>query len=361
MEALGNMVSNPLRKGTVVGTLIMAAGFLCIANCNESKDRLPLGSGPQERYMRLRRRLIPGAVPFPDYVEHGLSNVWEPFNKTTETAVFWKLLRSGSTSLQPYLSDCLNLVMASEVGIMGHVNDKMLEVEELESERRYINVDATTATGLVRAKEMGLVESGLVDVIATPLFKESAGLFNDEHKGRYFTILRHPVERVASLFYYLQKDSSQGSHPDFKNMTLETYAKSEYVESNFMVRNLIDKKTEALTPSDLELAKKILQRKFLIGLARDMSGSLDRIHIYFGWPAVDHYRRGVFQRAEGCKTQYLSDSHVSHNHVDHQNLVEGTDAWNLLHKANWADVALYEYAEALYLEQQGMFRAMNDE
>jgi hypothetical protein len=144
-------------------------------------------------------------------------------------------------------------------------------------------------------------------------------------------------------------------------MTLEEYTKSEYIVSNFMVRHLSNKLTEALMPADVEMAKKILQRKFLIGLAKDMSGSLDRIHQYFGWEAIDHYRLGVLQRADGCKAQYLAESHVSQNHIIHPPVVEGSDAWSLLHLANWADVALYEYAEALYLEQAGLFAAINDE
>jgi hypothetical protein len=157
------------------------------------------------------RRLIPGSVHIPEHIDKGMHNVWEPFNRTSETPVFWKLFRSGSTTVQPYLSDCLNLVMASEVGIVGHDKDGVLEVVELESERKYVNVDTTTKEGLQRAKDLGLEKSGLADVVVSPLFQESVTtLFDENHSGRYFTIIRHPVERVASAFYYFKVSATRG-------------------------------------------------------------------------------------------------------------------------------------------------------
>jgi hypothetical protein len=69
----------------------------------------------------------------------------------------------------------------------------------LPSERRYVNVDITTQEGLNRAKELHLTESGMADVVVSPLLQEAAHtLFDDAiaimgRQARLFTILRNPV------------------------------------------------------------------------------------------------------------------------------------------------------------------------
>ena len=137
----------------------------------------------------------------------------------------------------------------------------------------------------------------------------------------------------------------------FQLMTLEQYANSNYVESNFIVRSLISKPSEAIMPNDMYMAKTILRQKFLIGLSTKMDESLDRIQRYFGWEAVDHYRLGVFQRIKDCKAQYLSKEHIAQQSVDHPILLEGSLEWNLLLEKNWADMALYEFALDVFREQ----------
>lgn len=343
--------------GAVTGFMFIISAFL--TEDGETYDGAVEtdADGSHESIRGRSRRLIPGAVPFPDHIDKNMGNVWDAFNATTDTPVFWKLLRTGTTSIQPYLSDCLNLVMASEVGIASHEADTVLEVTTLPSERRYVNVDTTTKSGIERAKTMGLAESGLADVVVSPIFQSAVGLFDETHKGRFFTVMKHPVERSASMFYYLQRaEWSAGHDAVLKNMTLDDYAQSSLVESNFMVRHLIAKHRDALTPADVELAKKILQRKFLVGLSAQMSDSFDRFRQYFGWEAVDHYRKGILVRAQGCKNQYLAESHVKQNKIAHPPVLAGSEAWGHLHQANWADVALFEYAQALFREQAALFQ-----
>ena len=45
--------------------------------------------------------------------------------------------------------------------------------------------------------------SGMVDYVATHRLHEVADLFSSNHQGRLFTIIRPPIERAVSLFYYL--------------------------------------------------------------------------------------------------------------------------------------------------------------
>ena len=59
-----------------------------------------------------------------------------------------------------------------------------LEVLEDADGSRYVNVDATTAEGIHRAKVMGLMESGLTDYVVTQQFHAAATLFGPERRGR---------------------------------------------------------------------------------------------------------------------------------------------------------------------------------
>jgi hypothetical protein len=70
----------------------------------------------------------------------------------------------------------------------------------------YLNVDTTSQKGIQRAHDMGFHKRrNLVQLVLSPLIRSAAELlFSNENKGSIFTILRHPVERSASLFYYLQ-------------------------------------------------------------------------------------------------------------------------------------------------------------
>jgi hypothetical protein len=321
-------------------------------------------------------------------LDHLIANVKDPFDKTKETPLYWKLLRTGNVSVLPYLTDCLNLVMASEAGVT--LNEEIeeegeaeadlwsdqphdaststsLQVLTLPSERRYVNVDTTTQEGLNHAKGLHLIESGMAEVVVSPLLQEAAHtLFDDAsaimgRQARVFTILRNPVEKVVSMFYMLKsKSNKSGSHAWIKDMTLVEYVNSEFAESNRLVRSLVSKQSDALHRSDLELAKAILKEKVLVGLSSDLSQSLERIRLYFGWSDDAHVRFGVPQKPDQCKAIYLQEAHINHHHVDHPPVVVGSEEWEVLKKKNWADVALFEYAsDVLYREQAAMFPTLS--
>jgi len=55
-------------------------------------------------------------------------------------------------------------------------------------------------------------------------------LFNANDRGRAFVLLRHPVDRAASMFYFLK---ASGYAP-LKDMTLDDYAKSDLIENNWL-------------------------------------------------------------------------------------------------------------------------------
>ena len=68
----------------------------------------------------------------------------------------------------------------------------------------FVNVDLYTIEGIDRAKNLGFVQSNLAEVGFTPFVNESSMLFDQNHRGRIFTIMRNPVERIISLYYFLR-------------------------------------------------------------------------------------------------------------------------------------------------------------
>ena len=74
------------------------------------------------------------------------------------------------------------------------------------SRASYVNVDTSSKPGIDRARRLGLVPSGLVNMIITSDPKYAVeNLFDEQHKGRMFALFRHPVDRLVSKFFYLQK------------------------------------------------------------------------------------------------------------------------------------------------------------
>mmetsp|Transcript_29523 Transcript_29523/g.62212 ORF Transcript_29523/g.62212 Transcript_29523/m.62212 type:complete len:108 (-) Transcript_29523:668-991(-) len=91
----------------------------------------------------------------------------------------------------------------------GHQNnDKIIAFQPWPGVSRatFVNVDTTSKRGIDRASELGLVQSGLVDMIITSdIAYAIENLFDEYHKGRVVALFRHPVDRLVSKFYYLQK------------------------------------------------------------------------------------------------------------------------------------------------------------
>lgn len=118
---------------------------------------------------------------------------------------------------------------------------------------RIETVDDTTFDGIQRASQLNFASSQLADVIFTPLIPECAeSLFinNDDNnnnnknenddssttkrrRGQMFALFRHRIQRVTSIFYYLQSATWEPTYnPEYTQWTLKEYVNSPYYESN---------------------------------------------------------------------------------------------------------------------------------
>ena len=126
-------------------------------------------------------------------------------------------------------------------------------------------------------------------------------------------------------------------------MTLLQFASSRYVEDNPMVRLLTNKEyPQKLSYSDIEIAKKIVEMKALVGLYRDLDGSISRFQRYFGWSHT--------KEAQSCKLQVASAGE-KWMHVHEGKVLEGDETWAKLALSNELDMKLYSFVEMLYKVQ----------
>jgi len=74
----------------------------------------------------------------------------------------------------------------------------------------------------------------MADVIYSSYIYEASDLFPLSQRGRCFTLLRHPVERAVSTYYYVQ-DSVKNGIMDLQlwHSSIEDYAMSAHIENNW--------------------------------------------------------------------------------------------------------------------------------
>lgn len=214
----------------------------------------------------------------------------------------------------------------------------------------YVNVDTSTHQGISRARKLDLAPSGLADVVISPLLHEASSLFTPARRGRLFALFRHPVDRAASLFYFLQETqmrlppggATTNDRP-FADVTIEEFYERGLAEDNWVTRFLTNEFAKGeLGEEDLEIAKEVLRRKCLVGLLDEPRESLERARRFFGWqPRDDEERNCLESKMEGAWPMRL----------EHPAIEEGTEAWRLIVAANEFDLRLYEYARDLFAEQ----------
>ncbi|KAL7500041.1 hypothetical protein ACHAWT_009912 [Skeletonema menzelii] len=258
--------------------------------------------------------------------------------QTSFTPFFWHVPKCAGTAIQN-LYYCMGLTIANQVGAnpkFGHNEETALV--KFKPWKRYdwsvINVDTTTEEGILRAQKFDFAVSHL---------------FDKANRGRVFAMFRHPVERLESLFYYLQKANWESTyHPEWAKTSLSDWAKTHKGEKNWMVHKLVNKPVTSLTMDDLELAKKIVREKIVVGLEDRFVESIHRFNVYSGIDDSSKERQSCI--ANVARVPPKGDKKVT-NSDPHPKTKRGTDLWKLLAKDS-LDVLLYEYVEEIY-EQQG--------
>ncbi len=179
----------------------------------------------------------------------GYAEMKEPFDQNRDLFVFWHVPKCGGTTLQDLMMHCFGMIAANEIGKEFVNENGPLEVIQLENGNRVVNVDMSNPAGIDHAMELRFGQSDLPNVVLTSWFYKTAEVFkydggteseedgNDAtfRRGRCFTMLRHPIHRAISMFYYLKDATWEHTFSEiYKNMTIEEWAQSQYAEDNWM-------------------------------------------------------------------------------------------------------------------------------
>lgn len=303
-----------------------------------------------QRKLRMRRRLSTSQPTLPANIDKNLADISQPHHDTNGTAttpLFFHVPKASGTTIKDLYSDCYHLVEANHIGAqLPHSQNDTLGVFEPWAGRRYVNVDMASRDDIARAKALRFAESHVADLVFTSsAFHPSVDLFDPSHQAAVFTVLRHPVERAVSKFFYLQ-DAYWETHyaPETKGWTIEQYVSSEHHDRDWVMRSLLDKMRGEIDDNDLEIAKLFLKKKVLVGLTTKMAESIERFDQYFGFEADEETKK--------CQDRLMSGGSNSHSHPK---IEPGSPGWNAIAEFNKYDVQLYDYAVALFEEQSKLF------
>jgi len=281
------------------------------------------------------------------------ANVWEqPIAQ--EQPFFWYIPKAGGAALSKIFTFCLDFVSCSPMAIETPTDH--LVINSHSDGGRYLNVDPSTDAGLAKAAEWNVVSGEFADVLITQKLQEAAPLFTQSNRARLFTFLRQPVKRITDLFYYKQRATWEPTFdPDLAKMTLKEYAQSDKLVTNFVTRTLLGHPTEELTPDDVDLAKDILRRKFVVGIMEVgvmYEKSVVRFEQYFGW--WDDYSVLTNSTVNYCHYKKIEDSQ-NLGSTSKPNSEEEAKA--MIAARNWADMELFLYAKHVLFPAQAVLVA----
>jgi len=282
-------------------------------------------------------------------LKYKFADLEKPFVPGIDVPFLWMIPRSAAVSLENILAKCHHLVAAGNKGaIGGTATAPSLEVFEPYPGEKYVNVELRTKAGIQRAIDLDVVGSGLVDFVVASRIYEVREIFHPpRNQGRCFALIRHPIERAVSLFYYLKDASHENSfNEEISKMSIEQYVKSDKVESNWMIRSIVGKlEGGTVTIDDVNEAKQFLEKKCIIGLSSEYSESYHRFENYF--------ELGT-SKDNGCENKVMAS--FAAQAQSHPKIVENSPVWNDLTGRNNLDISLYEFAVELFKKQKQMFQ-----
>lgn len=235
---------------------------------------------------------------------------------------------------------------------LGHGRDDELVLVKA-SGTTFVNVDTITKPGILRAEKMGLVRSGLADLIVTANLNFAVEhLYDNTHKGRVLALFRHPVERLVSKFHYVQVATWENSYkPGWKDMDLQYWAENVNAENNVIVKTLAGLALEdEVSEKDLHVAMRTLSSRFVVGLMHEMEESIHRFNVFMG---IDESK----EESKKCLDEYFGHGMRKDNSNPHPDVDEASPAGLILYQKNEFDVRLYEYIVQLFEQQREIIKS----
>jgi len=290
----------------------------------------------------------------------GYKSTWD-LSEVTDIPVFFNVAYqlTGARIFKDILGICHHLTMAGEDvrSMLKELPQDTVEIvhssEEGKQRLSLVNVDTTIISELLRAKKIGLVSSGLLDVMMIRHLYEANNIFDPSHRGRLFAIFRHPVHSAWGAYLAIEN-----THSELKDLTFEDYAASDSVENNWLVRALSNQPDGAtLTSEHLQAAIEFVRDKILVGLVSKREESLERLEKFFGWkfhedPLAQEQCRKDFLEGMGREKQMNLTQEAMMPKVAAPK--PGEPIYDVLWQKNLYDVKLYEHITQLFEEQAAL-------
>ncbi|WP_420645708.1 sulfotransferase family 2 domain-containing protein [Candidatus Leptofilum sp.] len=152
----------------------------------------------------------------------------------------------------------------------------------------------------------------------------------------YFTILRDPVERVLSYYYFILRTPI---HPRHEEMTQHNTSIADFalhiLGHNNQTRFVAGTWLEDIpcTEETLSLAKQHIEQDFaLVGLSEQFDTTLLLLKHHFNWPRLPYYH-----------SRNVTQNRPSREQVDDETLA-------IIHETQAYDLALYNFAQKRFEE-----------
>lgn len=194
------------------------------------------------------------------------------------------------------------------------------------------------------------VQRNIIEYVKTPLFFAACSFFGRAKLTvKAFTILREPVGRVVSLFWY-KKDSTWEKHfdPSAKLQSLESFletSETDWVTFSFASATVPRNAHGAFTATYEELyaaARFVLLEKMVYGFMDDMENSCKLIFDSFGW----EYEAGDVAKL----SRNVNTGAIKKNSASSDSTVN--DFLPRIAAQNARDVRLYKEARQIYDSKQ---------
>jgi hypothetical protein len=141
----------------------------------------------------------------------------------------------------------------------------------------------------------------------------------------YFTLLRDPVDRVISSYYFLQDFAG---HERLKNMTLEEFVVNEHRAHNLQSALISGIRRKP----DINKAKKNLQSFSVVGVTEMFDDTLFLLKKEFNWKDIRYTKQNITKKR-------LSKEEIPASVID------------LIKEHNSLDIELYDFAKQLLHEK----------
>ncbi len=203
----------------------------------------------------------------------------------------------------------------------------------------------------MNAKEKALIPKGAeiglgaVFVPYTNFYFAGENLFSLENPARLFTMIRNPVDRIASEYYEFINNQPISDQV----MSFDQFIDSEHYQKNWFtgfVTGVLDK---PVTESYLSLAKEILRTKYIIGTHDDIYGSIELFEDYFFWRSEGSHTKRACQK-KSMRGEFIRNFAIYHK-VGHKIRVNSTLYQHIV-DMNRLDMELFWHGVEIHREQR---------